>query len=73
MVAATVALSVATTLVTLSLEHMHRARRAPAVATEPQAGEQPPSTTAEPEAEQGEILASHHYAAKYDMYRPGRR
>ena len=33
-VAATVILSIATTLVTLSLEHMHRARRTPAAATQ---------------------------------------
>jgi hypothetical protein len=61
-VAATVVLSVATTLVTLSLEQMRRARRTPAAVAEPQAGAQVPSRTAEPEAEQGEILASHHYA-----------
>jgi len=61
-VAATVVLSVATTLVTLSLEQMRRARRTPAAVAEAHAGAQVPSTTAEPEAEQGEILASHHYA-----------
>ena len=61
-VAATVVLSVATTLVTLSLEQMRRARRTPAAVAEPQAGTQVPSSTAEPESEQGEILASHHYA-----------
>jgi hypothetical protein len=61
-VAATVVLSVATTLVTMSLEQMRRARRTPAAVAEPQAGAQIPSTTAEPEAEQGEILASHYYA-----------
>ena len=33
-VAATVILSIATTLITLSLEHMHRARRTPAAATQ---------------------------------------
>jgi len=61
-VAATVVLSVATTLITLSLEQMRRARRTPAAVAEPQAGAQIPSNTAGPEAEQGEILASHHYA-----------
>jgi hypothetical protein len=61
-VAATVVLSVATTLITLSLEQMRRARRTPAAVAKPQAGAQIPSTTAGPEAEQGEILASHHYA-----------
>jgi hypothetical protein len=61
-VVATVVLSVATTLVTLSLEQMRRARSTPAAVPEPQAGAQVPSRTAEPEAEQGEILASHHYA-----------
>ena len=48
-VAATVVLSVATTLITLSLEHRRRARRTPAAVAEPQAGMQIPSTTAEPE------------------------
>jgi hypothetical protein len=61
-VAATVVLSVATTLITLSLEQLRRARRTPAAVAESQAGAQIPSTTAEPEAGQGEILASHHYA-----------
>jgi hypothetical protein len=61
-VTATVVLSVATTLVTLSLEQMRRARRTPAAVAEPQPGARIPSTTAEPEAKQGEILASHHYA-----------
>jgi hypothetical protein len=61
-VAATVVLSVATTLVTLSLEQMRRARSTPAAVAEPQAGAQILATAAGPEAEQGEILASHHYA-----------
>jgi hypothetical protein len=73
LVAGTVVLSVTTTLVTLSLEHMRRARRTPAAATEPQAGVQSPSATAGPEAGQGEILASHQHLADYDMYRPGSR
>jgi hypothetical protein len=73
LVAATVVLSVATTLVTLSLEHMRRARRTPVAAAGSQAGAQTPSATAEPEAGQGEILASHQHLADYDMYRPGSR
>jgi len=48
MVTGTVVLSVATTLITLSLEHMRRARRTSAAAAEPQ-------------AEKGDILTSHHY------------
>ena len=48
-VAATAVLSVATTLITLSLEHRRRARRTPAAAG-PQAGLQLPSATAEPPA-----------------------
>jgi len=67
-VAATVVLSVATTLVTLSLEQMRRARRTSAAVAEPQAGAQVPSTAAGPEAEQGEILASHHYVAGHDIH-----
>jgi hypothetical protein len=38
MVGATIVLSVATTLITLALEHLRRTRRTPAAATEPQAG-----------------------------------
>jgi len=72
-VAATVVLSVATTLVTLSLEQMRRARRTPAAVAEPQAGAQVPSSTAEPESEQGEILASHRYAAGHDIHQADRR
>ena len=72
-VAATVVLAVATTLVTLSLEQMRRARRTPAAVTEPQAGVQVPSSTAEPESEQGEILASHRYAAGHDIHQADRR
>jgi hypothetical protein len=71
MAAATVGLSVATTLVTLSLEHLRRARHTPAAATEPQAGKQTPSATAQPEAGQGEIPASH--LGDYHMYRPSSR
>jgi hypothetical protein len=73
MVAATVVLSVATTLITLALEHLRRARRMPAAAAEPQAGGASPAATPQPEAGQGEILASHHYATAYEMYRPDNR
>ena len=62
MVAATVVLSAATTLITLSLEHLRRARRMPTAAAESHGGAVSPATTAQPEAGQGEILASHHYA-----------
>jgi hypothetical protein len=68
MVAATVVLSVATTLITLSLDHMRRARRTPAAAAEPEAGVPVRSTTAEPAATQEDVLSSHHYAAGQDMH-----
>ena len=71
-VAATAVLSVATTLITLSLKHRHRARRTPAAA-DPQAGMQPPSATAEPPAGQGEIFSSHQHPAGYDMDRADSR
>jgi hypothetical protein len=71
MVAATVVLSAATTLITLALEHLHQARRMPAAAAEPQAGQVNPAATPPPDAGPGEILASHHYATGYKMYRPG--
>jgi hypothetical protein len=69
MVAATVVLSVATTLVTLSLEHGRQARRTAAAAAESQAGAQTPSTMAELQAGHADIISSHHY----DMYRAGSR
>ena len=59
-VAATAVLSVATTLITLALEHRRRARRTP-------------SATAEPPAGQGEILSSHQYLAGYDRHRANSR
>jgi hypothetical protein len=71
-VAATVVLSVATTLVTLSLDHLLRARRTPAVAAEPPAHAQTPSIKAGPEAEQGEILIGHYYMAGHDKQADGR-
>jgi hypothetical protein len=70
-VAATVVLSVATTLVTLSLDHMHQAHRTPATTPEFQAGHTAPSTAAELGAEQGDIVSSHQHVAGHDMYRPG--
>ena len=72
-VAATIVLSVATTLITLSLEHMHRARHTPAAAPELPAGSPSPFTTPEPEDEQAEILSSHHYTAGPGVYRGGSR
>jgi hypothetical protein len=54
-VIATVVLSVATTLVTLALAHLHYARRRPAATTGPQAAPQNLPATTEPEAEQGTI------------------
>jgi hypothetical protein len=71
-VAATAVLSVATTLITLSLEHRHRARRTPAAAG-PQADMQSPSATAEPPAGQGDILSSHQHPAGHDMHRADSR
>ncbi len=71
-VAATAVLSVATTLITLAVEHRYRARRTPAAAG-PQAGMQPPSATAEPPAGQGDILSSHQHPAGYDMHRTDSR
>jgi hypothetical protein len=71
-VAATAVLSVATTLITLALEHRRRARRTPAAAG-PQPGAQTPSATAGPPAGQGDILSSHQRQAGYDMHRADSR
>jgi hypothetical protein len=71
-VAATAVLSVATTLITLALEHRRRARRTPAAAG-PQPGAQTPSATADPPAGQGDILSSHQHQAGYDMHRADSR
>ena len=68
-VAATAVLSVATTLITLALEHRLRGRRTPAAAG-PQPGAHTPSATAEPPAGQGDILSSHQHQAGHDMHRP---
>ena len=73
MVAATIVLSVATTLITLSLEHMHRARHTPAAAPGLPAGAPGPVTTPEPEDGQAEILSSHHYTAGPGVNRGGGR
>ena len=72
-VAATVVLSVATTLITLAVEHMRRARRTPAAAAEPQADAL--TSTAAPGAETGraEILSSHHHTADHGLYQAGSR
>jgi hypothetical protein len=64
-VAATVVLSVATTLITLSLDHMHRARRTRSA--EPQAGAQTPPATPQPQPDQGAILTSH--LGDYEVHR----
>jgi hypothetical protein len=64
MVAATVVLSVATTLITLAAEHLRRARHTPAAAAGPQPVPPGPAATPGPEAGPGEILASHHYDRK---------
>ena len=54
--AATIALSVATTLITLALEHSRWARREAAATPEPQASTRTPFITP---AQQAEILSSH--------------
>ena len=61
-VAATIVLSVATTLITLSVDRTRHARRTPAMAA-----------AAEPQAGHGDILTSHHYRAAHDSYRAGAR
>jgi hypothetical protein len=71
-VAATIVLSAGTTLITLALEHRHRARRTPAAAG-PQAGMQLPSAMAEPPASQDEILGSHQHPAGHDTHRADSR
>jgi hypothetical protein len=68
-VAATIVLSVGTTLVTLSLEHRRRARGTTAAAAGPSAGARTPSTAAEPPAGPGDILSSHQHPADHDMHR----
>jgi hypothetical protein len=72
-VAATVVLSVATTLITLAAERMRRARHTPAAAADPQPAAPNPSATPGPEARHGEILSSDQHVADHDMYRADRR
>jgi hypothetical protein len=73
MVAATVVLSVATTLITLAVEHLRRSRHAPAAAAEPEPGAPAPVVTPEPLTGQAEILSSHPHVAGHDMYRADSR
>ena len=61
MVAATVVLSVATTLITLAVERMRRTRRTPAAKPKSRA------SAAEPEDTQAEVPASPQHAASYDI------
>jgi hypothetical protein len=63
MVAGTVVLAVATTLITLAVERTRRARHTTAVAADLPSVAPSPSVTLGPEAGQGEILASHHHTA----------
>jgi hypothetical protein len=65
LVAATVVLSVATTLITLSLEHMQRTRRTRSA--EPQASVQTPPATPQPQPDQGAMLTSH--VGDYEIHR----
>jgi len=72
-VAATIVLSVGTTLITLSLEHRRRASRTPVTAARPQADARTPATAAEPQAGQDDILSSHQHPAGHDMHRADSR
>ena len=67
-VAATAVLSVATTLITLALEHRRRARRTAAAPGTP-AGPPTSPATAELPAGLGDILSSHQHLAGHDMHR----
>ena len=64
MVAGTVVLSVATTLITLAVERMRRTRRTPAAEPESRTG------VAKPEGMQAEVPGSPQHAASCDKYRP---
>jgi hypothetical protein len=68
-VSATAVLSVATTLITLALEHRLRGRRTPASAPGGPARRRPAQPRQRPPAGQGEILSSHQHLAGYDMHR----
>jgi hypothetical protein len=59
MVAATIALSIATTLITLAIEHIYRARRTPAPTARPQAYAYTPPATPRPQLEPGQIPTNH--------------
>jgi len=63
-VAGTMVLSVATTLITLAVERMRRTRRTPAA--EPESG----TSAAKPEDAQAEVPGSPQHAASCDKYRP---
>jgi hypothetical protein len=67
MVAGTVVLSVATTLITLAVERMRRTRRTPAA--EPESRTSP----AKPEDTQGEVPGSPPHAASCDINRSDSR
>ena len=64
MVAGTVVMSAATTLITLAVERMRRTRRTPAA--EPESG----TSAAKPEDAQAEVPGSPQHAASCDKYRP---
>jgi hypothetical protein len=66
-VAGTVVLSVATTLITLAVERMRPTRRAPAAEPESR------SSAAKPEDTQAEVPGSPPHAASCDKYRPDSR
>jgi len=66
-VAGTVALSVATTLITLAVERMRRTRHTPAAEPESR------TSAAEPEDTQAEVPGSPQHSASCDKYRPDSR
>jgi hypothetical protein len=70
--AATAVLSVATTLITLSLEYRRRARRT-AAAPGPLASPPTLPATAAPPAGLGDILSSHQHLPGHDMHRADSR
>jgi hypothetical protein len=65
-VAATIALSIATTLITLAIEHMYHARRRPAPRAEPQADAHTPPATSQPQLEPGQALT--HHLGDYEIH-----
>lgn len=64
MVAGTVVLSVATTLITLAVERMRRTRHIPAAEPESR------TSAAEPKDMPAEVPGSPPHAASHDIYRP---